>query len=236
MMTTAVFPPPTTTTDAIQRLPMRYEAYLEFATEHQIIEWANGETIIIPPPSFHHQSILLFLAGILHEFVRSQQLGELLVAPFATKFWENGPSREPDILFITQEQMGQLSQQRFDGAPALVVEIISPGSVVADRQHKFAEYEQAGVREYWLIDSRPYQEQAEFFLLDEAGQYQSVPLDEEGRFKSTVLPHFWLNVQWLKQTKLPNPQRKAAEILRHVPTLSEALRQAYASLYEALPD
>lgn len=235
MMTTAVLPPPTSTTE-IKRLPMSYEAYLEFATEHQIIEWTNGETIIMPPPSFHHQSILLFLVGLLHEFVRSQQLGELLVAPFATKLWEGGPSREPDILFIAQEQMGQLSQRRFEGAPALVVEIISPGSVVEDRQHKFAEYERAGVREYWLIDSRPYQEQAEFFLLDEAGAYQPVPLDDEGRFHSAVLPHFWLNVQWFKQTKLPNPQRKAAEILRHVPTLSEPLRQAYASLYDALPE
>lgn len=234
MMTTAVLPPPTSTTE-IKRLPMSYEAYLEFATEHQIIEWTNGETIIMPPPSSGHQRLVNFLNIILSLYTEALELGQVLVAPLEVRLTPQS-ARQPDILFIAQEQMGQLSQRRFEGAPALVVEIISPGSVVEDRQHKFAEYEQAGVREYWLIDSRPYQEQAEFFLLDDAGEYQPVPLDDEGRFYSAVLPHFWLNVQWLKQTKLPNPQRKAAEILRHVPTLSEPLRQAYASLYDALPE
>ena len=232
-MTTAVLPPPTRT-HRPQRLPMSYEAYLAFAREDQLIEWTNGEVITMPTPSLDHQNILLFLAELLREFVRQFQLGHILIAPFEVKLWPNGPARQPDILFISREQTNQLSQRRFTGAPALVVEVVSPSSVVEDHQHKFVEYQQAGVREYWVVDSRPYQEQAEFFALNSEGVYEPVPLDEEGRFFSAVLPHFWLNVQWLKQAELPNPQHKAADILRGVPALPEPVRHAYQVLYDAL--
>jgi Uma2 family endonuclease len=231
-------PPPTSSipSSTVQRLPMSYEAYLQFATENQLIEWTAGETLIMPPPSLQHQTLLLFLVDILREFIRVQQLGQLLVAPFSVQLWPGGPAREPDILFIAHEQLGQLGERGFKGAPRLVVEIISPSSVVEDRQRKFGEYEQAGVQEYWLVDARPFQEQAEFFRLDDTGAYQAVALDEAGRFHSETLPHFWLDVRWLTTKPLPNPQRQAAAILGSVPTLAEPLRQAYQLLYEALPD
>ena len=92
--------------------------------------------------------------------------------------------------------MDQLQTQRFVGGPALVIEIISPSSVTADWVDKFSEYERAGVEEYWLIDSRPYQEQADFYQLQD-GKFEAVPLTDEGIFHSAVLPHFWLKPAWL---------------------------------------
>ncbi len=66
-----------------------------------------------------------------------------------------------------------------------------------DRGEKFYEYEQAGIREYWLID--PQREQAEFYPLTPEGRYRLTLPDAEGVYRSAVLPGFWLRVAWLWQ-------------------------------------
>lgn len=67
---------------------------------------------------------------------------------------------------------------------------------------KYKEYEASGVSEYWLID--PDNQQAEFFRLEKNGRYQLFPLDEEGIYRSTTLPGFWLKAEWLWQEPLPS--------------------------------
>jgi Uma2 family endonuclease len=64
-----------------------------------------------------------------------------------------------------------------------------------DRGAKYYEYEQGGVREYWLID--PLREQAEFYHLGENGIYRPAALGEDGLYRSSVLPGFWLDPEWL---------------------------------------
>jgi len=62
-------------------------------------------------------------------------------------------------------------------------------------------HQMAGVREYWLID--PSRKQAEFYLLGPDGIYASMPVGEDGIFRSHVLDGFWLKVDWLWQDPLP---------------------------------
>jgi Uma2 family endonuclease len=92
----------------------------------------------------------------------------------------------------------------------LVIEIVSPESVGRDRGEKFVEYEAGGVREYWLID--PDRQQAEFYQLDETGRYHLAAIDKDGRFHSTVLPNFWLQVDWLWQEPLPKVLEVAGKL------------------------
>jgi len=66
---------------------------------------------------------------------------------------------------------------------------------------KFAEYERAGIPEYWLFDSH-FQE-ALFHQLDEQGKYQRIDLDEAGVYHSKILPNFTLPVAVLWQETLP---------------------------------
>ena len=73
-------------------------------------------------------------------FIEFFDLGILVLAPFEVKLWPDGPSREPDILFIGQENLSKLTSERFEGGPDLIIEIISPSSVTEDRVHKFTEY------------------------------------------------------------------------------------------------
>lgn len=64
------------------------------------------------------------------------------------------------------------------------------------------------MRDYWLIDPRPHQQQADFYRLDTNQAYQPVPLEESpdqaaGVYTSTVLPNFRLRLDWLWQQPLP---------------------------------
>jgi Uma2 family endonuclease len=109
-----------------------------------------------------------------------------------------------------------LSDLRFTGAPDLVIEVVSPGSVREDRVRKFTEYEAAGVREYWLVDPRPNHRTVECFYRDDAGIFQPVEAGEDGRLYSSVLTsegaRFWLHVDWLWQEPLPKVSALLGEI------------------------
>ena len=139
--------------------------------------------------------------------------------------------REPDILFISHGNLDGLQKARFEGAPDLAVEIVSPGSVSEDRVRKFSHYEQAGVKEYWIIDPRPHQQQVDCYLLDEDGIYHPAPIDESGVYHSAVLSGFWFKVAWLWQEELPNTQKVLAEIMLSIESLSPEARVAYQALY-----
>jgi Uma2 family endonuclease len=186
------------------------------------------------PPFLKHQIIVTFLATILGEFVSILHLGKIIVAPFEVKLWPGGPSREPDLLFVSEANVANLTEKRFAGAPNLVVEVVSADSVRRDRVDKFQEYEQAGVQEYWLIDPRPNRQQADFYERDETGLFVPSELDEDGVFRSAVLPDFWLDVNWFWEEPLPNPQLLLAQILMANEGVSAEIRSAYRILYEAL--
>jgi Uma2 family endonuclease len=80
-----------------------------------------------------------------------------------------------------------------DGPPALALEIVSPDSVQRDYLQKRALYEQAGVREYWIID--PDEQRVTLLALRE-GRYEEVlPVDH--LLSSEVVPGFRVDVRWL---------------------------------------
>ena len=124
-------------------------------------------------------------------------------------------ARTPDLFFIAREHLVRLDEQRLNGPADLVVEVVSAESATRDRVEKFAEYEAAGVREYWLVDTRPGNEGTEFFRLAATGTYEPVTPDADGRLHSTALPGFWLKPEWLWQEPRPNPLTLLAEIAPH---------------------
>jgi len=83
----------------------------------------------------------------------------------------------------------------------LVIEIISTESRSRDRGDKFYEYEQGGVREYWLLD--PLRKQAEFYHLGEDGIFRLVSPDHDGKYHSRMIRGLWIKVDWLWQSPLP---------------------------------
>ncbi len=207
-------PATTTAPPTVTRRPASYEEYLEQASETRFAEWVDGEMIEYMPPLPHHQQITWFLFRLLSGFVEALDLGMVGAGPLEFKLWPGGPSREPDVFYVSRARLGLLGERRFEGGPDIAIEVISTGSVREDRIRKFTEYERAGVSEYWLIDPRPHQQAAEFYRRDESGVFQPVELDADGRYASTALPDLWLDVSWLWREPLPSYRVALLEIFR----------------------
>ncbi|CAN5780601.1 hypothetical protein BH10CHL1_BH10CHL1_30630 [soil metagenome] len=191
---------------------MSYEQFLSEIDENIHAEWVNGETIIFLPPNSRHQDIAGFLYALLRNYIKFFHLGQIFSAPYEMKVTPDSNAREPDILFVTKANLARISEKKLEGPADLLIEIISPESAARDRSDKFYEYQDVGVCEYWLFDPRPRRERADFWILDDNGLYGPVPLDQ-GIYRSTVLPNFWLNVNWLWQDKLPDPLSALARIV-----------------------
>jgi Uma2 family endonuclease len=196
-----------------QPLRMSYEEYLAWADEDVHAEWVNGEVIVQMPPKEPHQRVVAFLVQLMGLFIQLFQLGRLLPAPFEMRATPDGPAREPDLIFVAREHLDRLSQERLSGPADLVVEVISDDSVARDRADKFYEYQAAGVKEYWILDSRPGRERADFYVLDEKGRYRPVPPESDGRYHSTVLPGFWLHVDWVTAAESPAVLTALAQVV-----------------------
>jgi Uma2 family endonuclease len=206
-------PAPMTQAKQDQRLRMSYEEYLAWAGEDVHAEWVNGEVIVQMPPKQRHQQVVAFLVQLMGLFIQLFQLGRLLPAPFEMLATPDGPAREPDLLFVAREHLDRLTEERLHGPADLVVEVVSDDSVARDRADKFYEYQAAGVREYWILDPRPGYERADFYVLDEQGRYRPVPVDQDGRYSSTVLPGFWFQVDWVLSAEPPSVLNALAQIV-----------------------
>jgi Uma2 family endonuclease len=179
--------------------PLTFEAFLQQYDDTHA-EWVNGEAIPKMPVSVKHQDTSMFLLSLLINWLAYHNLGKVYHPPLLVKLpLPEGKevAREPDIVVILNTNPGRFAEQYFDGAPDLIVEIVSPASRQTDRHVKFEEYETAGVPEYWLID--PDRRYAEFFQRDEEGLYRTVFSGSEGVYRSRVLEGFWLEVGWLWQ-------------------------------------
>ena len=87
----------------------------------------------------------------LEDFVVLHRAGEVFLAP-CDVILSNQDVAQPDILFVSNSRSGIVTEANIQGAPDLVVEILSPGTATYDRGYKQALYSRHGVREYWLVD------------------------------------------------------------------------------------
>ncbi|MBA3945152.1 MAG: Uma2 family endonuclease [Herpetosiphonaceae bacterium] len=188
---------------------MSYAEYLAYESESGLSEWVKGAIIVYNPPTILHQQLVVFLVTLLKNFVRLHQLGRVLTAPVTMRAMPNGNAREPDVLFLATEHVDRLTETELNGPADLVIEVISTESMARDRVDKFYEYQEGGVREYWMLDPRPSKERVDFYVLDEHGRYQPVPVPTDGIYHSTVLPRFALQITWLWQDD-PNPLQPLA--------------------------
>lgn len=227
--------PTITRTESRGKDYVSYEAYLALPDENRIVEWVDGEVVDHVPPSPVHQDIADILTMLLKAYVNQLGLGRVNSAPLEVKLWPGGPSREPDVFFAGNDKLAQVGDKRFDGAPDLVVEVVSPSSLTLDRITKFREYERAGVGEYWIIDPRPFQQQADFYVRDSDGLFVPAAIDDEGVYHAHVVPGFRLQVGWLWQSPPVNPQRALAWMLADSPDLSDELRAVYREMLRLLP-
>lgn len=158
-------------------------------------EWVEGVVIKMSPASRIHSLLTLFFANWWNAYCTFNPIGELLPAPFVMKMESIGRFREPDLQIVLNDNPGELTDIAMIGAADICIEIVSPESVARDYGDKFNEYEQAGVREYWIID--PIRQRATFNRLNEDGVYSQITPDDEGYYHTPLLPKFALHVPML---------------------------------------
>lgn len=188
--------------DQPRRMRATYEEYRSWPGENQYVEWVDSELIVYRAPSTAHQGLLGFLLILLHRFIEQDDLGKTLMIPFEMRL-SGRISRAPDIVFIAREHLARLTRERLEGPADLVIEIICEDSVARDRDEKFYQYEAAGVPEYWIADSRRGKERLDVYRLDADGRYRAVAPDEHGRYRTPLLPGFWLDPAWLREDSTP---------------------------------
>jgi Uma2 family endonuclease len=194
------------------KIPMTQQEFLAWEEEDIHAEWVAGEVTIFMPTSKQHQQIVGFLNTLLGLYVRLFELGQVLTAPYSMRATPNGSVREPDLLYVAKERVEKIKRMFLDGPADLVVEIISETSVTRDRADKFYEYQEGGVREYLIVDSRAGKERVDYYVLDVEGSYQAIVPDEHGKFHSVVIPGFWFRKEWLFQENAPDVLDCLAEI------------------------
>lgn len=189
---------------------MTYQEFLSWCDEDTWAEWVDGEVVMVTPASDRHQDLVRFLIQVLGTYVEAKALGVVRPAPFQMYLPELRRGREPDFMFIASGHLDRLKDRYLEGPADLVVEIVSPESRLRDRGEKYAEYELAGVPEYWLID--PELQRADFYVLDKTCRFRLMDLEPEGVFRSQAIPGFSLKSEWLWQEPLP----KVLEVLKEL--------------------
>lgn len=131
-------------------------------------EIIDGVIYMTRAPSNFHQWIL---SRVYRRFAipgEDEGLGFAFFAP-SGMIAEGITPAEPDFMFVTMAQSGMIRNKHVYGAPALVIEILSPGNRAYDEDVKLKAYAKAGVAECGLID--PVQRQVRLYTLNEKGEY-----------------------------------------------------------------
>lgn len=182
--------------------------FLELVREDQKADLLDGVIYMASPENIEHNDQIGWLSLLFRAFVEERNLGGQVTINRVAYRLAPHDAPEPDIAYVRGERAHLIKRGYVDGPPDLVVEFVSPESVDRDYEHKRARYEEAGVGEYWILDS---DERRAVFLIRGAAGYEEALL-RDGLFHSRVIPGFFIDPNWLWQRPLP----KAMDILRRI--------------------
>lgn len=165
-------------------------------------EWVKGAIIHMTPVSLRHTQLTQYLLQLLNAYFSFNPVGTVLNAPFVMRLEITESFREPDLQVVLHANTMNLTATAMNGPADICIEVVSPESTTRDYGDKFAEYEQAGVHEYWIID--PQCQEARFHRLQPSKLYASIPLDESNDYRTPLLPNLVLQVLTLWQENLPD--------------------------------
>ncbi len=202
----AAIQPGAVTTPRQRRKKQTPEQFYESLDEDVKAELINGEVISMSPASKEHNLLQTFFIRVLAEFVEQNESGEVFGDQLEMRL---GDQRYvPDVSFVASEHLDRVKATHIEGPADLVVEITSPDTAGRDWGIKMRDYEQAGVREYWLVN--PLVEQVQVYVLGGEGKYVALAPDETGAYRSTVLPGLRILPRWLWPGADQKPDVRAA--------------------------
>ncbi len=153
-------PPPRTAMEVFEILP-----------EGTLCEVVENQLFMSPAPNRKHQEISMFISNEIYNYLKENEKGAVYSAPIDVFLEEDRNAFQPDIIFVSNENASILSDRGIEGAPDLVIEILSKGNIEHDTVKKKAVYERCGVKELWYVD--PMKKNTYGFIL-EKGKYKSL--------------------------------------------------------------
>lgn len=178
----------------LETKPLTYEDYLALPEIEGRYDIIDGELILMSPaPTSLHQRVLLQLTLRLGPFVLERQLGEIYFAPLDIVIRRRPlRTRQPDLMFIRAERVDAIVKDMIEGAPDLVVEILSPGNTRTQIEKKLKDYASIGVSECWIVS--PEARTIEVLRLTKKGWKRQAIYGLGDKLTSSLLPGFSLNV------------------------------------------
>lgn len=134
----------------VARVGMTADEYFALPETMQPQNLIDGRLYVSPAPIVRHQRITGHLYVCLYEFATDRG-GEVILSPTDCQL-DDRTVVQPDLGYISAERLAILTEKRVEGAPDLVIEVLSPGTRRFDRQKKLAVYARNGVHEAWLVD------------------------------------------------------------------------------------
>ncbi|MDD9988640.1 MAG: Uma2 family endonuclease [Spirochaetaceae bacterium] len=135
-----------------RKTKLTYEDYLQLPEDGRRHEIIDGDHYVSAAPFVPHQRVVKRLMVQFYRRIEETGLGEVLPAPVATVLSETDVV-EPDLVVVLGPNASVVTRERIDGAPDLVVEILSPSTAHRDRGLKLDLYQKSGVAEYWIVDA-----------------------------------------------------------------------------------
>ncbi len=128
-----------------------YADFLLFPDDGRRHELLEGEHYVSPSPRTKHQKVSWNLAGLFDRFLTRHPLGEMFCAPYDVVLSDEDVV-ETDLVYVSAARAAIITEANVQGAPDLVVEILSESSGKADEITKRKLYERCGILEYWIVD------------------------------------------------------------------------------------
>lgn len=135
---------------SVDKKSATYYDYLQMpeGAKYQLI---GGEIVEMPSPTLYHQRIVTRLSRKISNFILDNGLGEVFVAPLDVYFSDE-ETYQPDILVLFNESLYKMQEKYIEGAPDLIIEVLSPNTAHYDLNNKKFIYQEFGVKEYWIVD------------------------------------------------------------------------------------
>ena len=133
-----------------------YDDFLRLPDDGVRYEIIDGMLYMTNAPDPEHQYAVGEIFAQIRNFAKANNLGVVYTAPIEVHLPGIAQPVQPDVLFVSQARREIVKPKFIEGAPDLIVEVLSPSTYRTDRKVKFDAYERAGVREYWIVNPKTH--------------------------------------------------------------------------------